>query len=755
MPIYLLKKTKEEEDHATDDLYDQCIESMQNVCKICHKQCRNLLIHLQKSKTCQIHFDMDSLRKQAREKLKSKHSEAQANYRRRQLLQDPIAFRRKHAMEQAATNQKNIRKDPVGTRAKHARVQAASRQRQIEEDPVGTRAKHARVQAARATRQKFLTTFQEVPFQEAPSLTSSVIYQSQNSDSLANEVTAQQSTDSVLRDSESESLHRERIQMRPATSRNNMECIVCEDDKNIDMESPHETSQAKADDSTSSDSDDEDEPHSKPAGMCPNDLEWEKADDSTSSDTDDEDETHSKPPDMRDDPEYNSESDSGSDSSATNCSSDSSNNPLSKITPTTLPNLDSSVCSTCGRGPFRSLKLHLRHCSRIMIKYQCSLCKTLLPTETSLKQHYMSLYSCEICGQVFFDENLYDDHQCPKGRNMPFVFFCSESMPKECKRCNAFFTCEKTLLNHVTRFHASVVSSKFRVITNPFALTNKKLLLPRVSSTAAQSATSSSGRVLVYSTATCQNPNAVRQVVNVKLSVGQTYAGSLSTVVKSSPSSHTTSSSHTSIPQAQICMTSAAAPVRSGQPTNQPSCLSAPLFLPPSATDSTPATPVAHPASPPIPTIMALFENDSRNVALMKRMNTDWRSKASYPCRQCGAILRQPSYIISHRYLHRGQRSHRCQCGRAFKHRLHLLRHCVQHAEAMSYICVSCGESFTGAKLLAEHMEGKSRKKSNSSGKCKIPFTCDCGQLFFRPSAYIWHQLKNKTKTKQWKKPLK
>lgn len=61
------------------------------VCKICERQFRNLLIHLQKSKTCQIHYNMDYLQEQARKKQKAKHSEAQAAYRQRQLQQDPIS----------------------------------------------------------------------------------------------------------------------------------------------------------------------------------------------------------------------------------------------------------------------------------------------------------------------------------------------------------------------------------------------------------------------------------------------------------------------------------------------------------------------------------------------------------------------------------------------------------------------------------------------------------------------------------------
>ncbi|XP_038568436.1 zinc finger protein 62 homolog [Micropterus salmoides] len=551
------------------------------------------------------------------------------------------------------------------------------------------------------------------PFEEAPSLISAAKYQIPNSDCFSNEATAQHSLNSLLRGSV-ELRPWQRIEMKPErleTFENSVEYIVGEDDKDFDMESDCE----KADDSSSSESDGEDKRCTKPADSCPSDPESDGA------------------------------------SSSTDCSSDSSNSPHSAAV---LPSTTSSICAACGRGPFRSMKLHLLHCSGIRVKYQCSLCKELFLSEASLNEHYMPLYSCDVCGQVFSHENSYHHHQCPKAGKSPLVLFCSESMPQVCNICKSFFTSDKTLLNHVTRVHTSVVSTKVCIITNPAALTDKKVS-PAVRGTAAHSAIGT--------------PNVVNQVINGKLQFGQTSPGS--TVVKSSLSSLTNlSSSQPGRPPALTCLASAVAPVGSGndgslcRPTNQPlSHLSAHSSVPIDAPDTTPATAASDPVSAPMPTIMAMFENDSQDVALMKRMNTGWRSKAPYPCRQCGAILRQPSLIICHRYLHRGHRSHQCQCGRAFRHRLHLLRHCVQHAEAVSYICVSCGGTFTGAKLLAEHMRGRSQKKSRSgrTWKCKdkrnsrMPFTCDCGQHFFRPSAYIWHQLQNRTKTKHLKKPSK
>ncbi|XP_069549444.1 zinc finger protein 16 [Brachyistius frenatus] len=455
----------------------------------------------------------------------------------------------------------------------------------------------------------------------------------------------------------------------------------------------------------------------------------EKADGSTSSESEDEDKTFSKPVE---DPE----SDGGSNSSSTDCSSDSSDIQQPKPTPAPSSNAKSSMCAVCGRGPFRSVKLHLLHCSGIKVKYQCFLCKKLFADSPSLNEHLMSFYSCDYCGQIFSHQNSYYSHVCPKGPKPALVLFCSESLPKACNICKSFFTSEKTLSEHVTRVHSSVVSTKVCIVTNPALLADKK------GKPGVQSAISSL--------------NKVNQVINGQIRAGQNFTGSLSAVVKSSPSPRSTPS-HASAPPAPTCTASAAVKSRKvGAPDQPSSRLSSPSSVHPhGATDTTPDAAASEPGPPPSPTILAMFENDSQDVALMKRMNMGWRSKAPHPCRQCGAILRQPSLIISHRYLHRGRRLHQCQCGRAFKHRLHLLRHCVQHAEAVSYICVSCGDTFTGAKLLAQHLKGKSLKKSRSGrpwkskvkSKCRMSFTCDCGQLFCRPSAYIWHQLKNRTKS--------
>lgn len=396
----------------------------------------------------------------------------------------------------------------------------------------------------------------------------------------------------------------------------------------------------------------------------------------------------------------------------------------------TAPTDHSLTCTQCGRGPFMSMKLHLMHCSSVKTKYQCVLCKTRFLTVKDLRDHHKPLHCCELCLQVFPQQPSHYCNQCPKGGKLILVLFCSNSMPKVCKICKSLFICDKTLSVHVSNVHSPVATN--RVIV-PSEL-NDTTSLPGVHRIKPQSGISTSG--------------AEHPAIKGKLCIGQNYEASRPSLMKCSPSSLSTSL-YPGMTSALKDKVSAAATV------SQPSCdLLAPVSALPSTNGPTPDTGASNAGSSSMPSILAWFENVSETLALMKRMNAGWRSKAPRPCRHCGAIFRQPSFTIPHRYHHRGRHSHRCQCGRAFKHRLHLLRHCVQHAETISYICASCGGTFTGARLLAQHLRGKSVKKSHSGcvtkikvkRKCRMPFSCDCGQLFHRPSAYIWHQLRNREK---------
>ncbi|XP_056618216.1 uncharacterized protein si:dkey-79d12.4 [Triplophysa dalaica] len=152
--------------------------------------------------------------------------------------------------------------------------------------------------------------------------------------------------------------------------------------------------------------------------------------------------------------------------------------------------------------------------------------------------------------------------------------------------------------------------------------------------------------------------------------------------------------------------------------------------------------------APGLPQTGGMFENKSSDIALQKRLKQTWSSKPIFPCRQCGAISRQPSLRVRHRYLHRGSRLYRCQCGRSFQWQIHLLRHQVQHAEAVRFVCACCGRTFDGAHKLTQHKQSRLIHRQYSKTKCIEAFECTCGRVFKRPSVLLWHVLKN-TKPRQ------
>lgn len=384
-----------------------------------------------------------------------------------------------------------------------------------------------------------------------------------------------------------------------------------------------------------------------------------------------------------------------------------------------IPTETTGTCSLCDRGPFRSLKQHWRYCTGVKQKYPCVICKKILPSKADLRVHHMPLHLCHSCGQVFPSQAAYSRHQCRNAGKSTLVLFCAESMPKVCNICKCFFISEKMLSIHVTKVHTSVVTTKICIATDPSLLTNKREEV--------------------------DPPGAPKPAVNGGVGVNKTQEASLPNGMRSNLSS-LLAASLSSVPPATVSTSSLVHRI-----ANQ-------IFTPSfSGTSVVPAqcTASEHGYSTSFP----LLESENQQPASKKQAKSSQRPKPRLPCRQCGAVLRQPSSIITHRYLHRGRRSHRCQCGRAFKHRLHLLRHCIQHAEASNYICATCGKTFIGAKLLAQHVMGNPWKKSHSESefkapeknKCSMPFLCDCGQQFLRPSAYIWHQLQNWTKNKQLK----
>ncbi|KAJ8005298.1 hypothetical protein DPEC_G00145180 [Dallia pectoralis] len=392
-----------------------------------------------------------------------------------------------------------------------------------------------------------------------------------------------------------------------------------------------------------------------------------------------------------------------------------------------------SVCVNCGKGPFHSLEHHMRYCNK-QNGIRCSMCETCFATEGRLLNHIVSAHADKPVTR-------------PTLTSVPTAISTTSGQQSPGSATLTYYSSEVKELKQLTP-----VVSQGPSVVGPLPHTKLSAVsLPRVMlSTTSSSPSFPSSTVPVMATLVMNNspgemPRLVPMVTLPRLQfidTTQTQRAKPSwqilnsvqqkqTIQPTVPVTHHTSSPITPSP-------------KPGTAAEQVTVIR--LFPALPQTQSVVLPPAPAPLS-----IMYMFVNISRKLALEKRMKMSWRSKGAYTCRQCGAVSRQPSLAVRHRYLHRGLRRYRCHCGRSFLRRMHLLRHYFLHAQATRYICTSCGQTFDGVRGLTQHLTvaADAAKCPGNRGtlqprqECRMAFTCHCGQVFCRPAAFLWHKLKS------------
>ncbi|XP_062322142.1 mucin-2 [Osmerus eperlanus] len=406
--------------------------------------------------------------------------------------------------------------------------------------------------------------------------------------------------------------------------------------------------------------------------------------------------------------------------------------PTQKVNNVGTP-LQSNKCPYCGNGPFFSMEHHMQNCEK-RISFQCFLCKALFSTNASIVEHLVKTHNAKVVSAGGSSDTL----QNPGNQASTLV----------CKSAAAVQT-------SISSSQPSTSSSQPSTKPEPVSA------MVSVVHSHPSGGQMTMGKKVLQGSQAKVHPTTTHVATPTKLSSTQVTPPT-QTDTTSTPVLHTVGNLIQGILQVRpFVRTNNQAPVLAPAsatplpPSSDPAAktkkqysFSAPAIAPATAKPSTP--------SPAPLKILTVFKNESRELALLKRLKMSWRSKSVHRCRQCGVVSRQPSLIVRHRYLHRGLRPHRCHCGRAFHCQLYLLRHCIQHAEATSYICVTCGETFVGAQVFARHRAGTLRKARVMGGrrrwrpkkKCHVPFSCHCGRTFKRPSSYLWHQLRNRPMAK-------
>lgn len=437
----------------------------------------------------------------------------------------------------------------------------------------------------------------------------------------------------------------------------------------------------------------------------------------------------------------------------------------------------------CCYGKFANLGKHMDDCSKKPMM-SCCLCKVACKNEESLlkhmtEKHPKTSYICSTCRKVFPRQENLKNHVCliPRGNmvtpltqlpNMPLPYSSGQGKPI----ASALHTNQSTvkILNFIPAVNkvstdpprpvASLGSTEALTLhqllqTTPAVTPKVTNLVPQVVAVPQTLMRSSFAPSLFVShpNIPVSTPSVVRPLLlnppRLTIRVPTPSSRPLPIVVSFSPTVNTitpalVSSSRTALRQRPVpkirpvpvnippvtsvaCPTLVSALTRNNQSQVPPAQIQAPLR------------------------IVGMYMN---HMALQKPLEQSWSSKTIFPCRHCGAVSRQPSMRVRHRYLHRGSRLYRCQCGRSFQRQLHLLRHQVQHAESVQFVCTWCGNTFKGAHELTSHKRKHKKGTRQVKKKCKVVFDCSCGQIFARPSALLWHMLKNTKHTGRNPKPV-
>ncbi|XP_024247086.2 uncharacterized protein LOC112226769 isoform X2 [Oncorhynchus tshawytscha] len=422
---------------------------------------------------------------------------------------------------------------------------------------------------------------------------------------------------------------------------------------------------------------------------------------------------------------------------------------------------DNGACVRCGRGPFTSLEHHMKYCNK-QKGIQCVMCKAYFLTEGSLVDHIVLAHADKLVTQAGGSS----------ATTFSFVPMAISTTSGQQSPSSSTLMCCSSGHKELKRLAPVPVSDQGHRAVGQLTPAGQSVSLPRVM---LSTTSSSQPAVPVVATLLIDNtgggPAKIARLVPVapQTNPPKTQVTAPTHTNTAKPLGQFSNLLQQTVHQAKSVQQQtprpialAMDPIRSPT-TPSPRSVSAsapgkitmihlsPVPTPPLA-QSSPLTLAFAPA--PL-SIMCMFVNRSKELALEKRMKMSWRSKCTYTCRQCGAVSQQPSLSVKHRYLHRGSRRYRCHCGRSFLRRLHLLRHYLQHAQATRYICTACGETFDGAKCLAQHMVGASNTTRCPGDSitlklrkaCRMPFSCHCGQVFCRPAAFLWHKLKNTQRT--------
>ena len=121
-------------------------------------------------------------------------------------------------------------------------------------------------------------------------------------------------------------------------------------------------------------------------------------------------------------------------------------------------------------------------------------------------------------------------------------------------------------------------------------------------------------------------------------------------------------------------------------------------------------------------------KNFTKQSRLRSHIDSIHKNIRKFQCPNCDKAFKAKIHLDNHMLQHSGDRPFQCgQCGENFRHKLSLISHSRIHTDSRPYVCDTCGRAFRDNSTLKAHTRVHSGDKPYKCNLCDKSFTQRAG----------------------------
>jgi len=121
-------------------------------------------------------------------------------------------------------------------------------------------------------------------------------------------------------------------------------------------------------------------------------------------------------------------------------------------------------------------------------------------------------------------------------------------------------------------------------------------------------------------------------------------------------------------------------------------------------------------------------KNFTKQSRLQSHIDSFHKNIRNFQCTHCDKAFKAKLHLENHFLQHSGERPHKCdECGDTFRHKLSLVTHLRVHDDTRPYVCDTCGKAFRDSSTLKAHSRVHTGDKPYKCNLCDKSFTQRAG----------------------------